>query len=386
MKFPNITPAFALCGGNMKNYLGSSSGGGARYCIKEVNRSLKSRAPMPYRTNILAMSTTSNDATVVKSGVMQDILYRIRECNKIPSSIIDDGIVDFEIDGKMVGKVTKQVAKLLCESVPKDDAIFIFHPEKKLLNLTDKAGNTIEERTDAVMTVMKKLKDDGVITGWRDELYPVAQGFYDKPMLLVERAAAPFLGILQYGVHINGIVKDEHGKEKMWIARRSAQKSKYPGMTDQIVAGGQPAGLSLIENVVKECEEEAGIPADLTMKNIQAVGAVSYECVEDSDLDLPVLSRVVLFNYDLELPSDFQPIVVDGEVDEFFQWSVEEQLASMSRNFQNEMKPNCYLCVIDYLLRKGFISPDEPGYLDIFRELRSGSLEVGHHYFRRIKA
>ena len=47
----------------------------------------------------------------------------------------------------------------------------------------------------------------------------------------------------------------------------------------------------------------------------------------------------------------------------------------MSRNFQDEMKPNCYLCVIDYLLRKGFISPDDPGYLDVFRELRSGSCQ-----------
>lgn len=374
MKIPHITPAFAF-GGIVKQYNLGSSNGGARHCIRGVSRYYKSSASTPYRGNVVAMSTTSSDTTMVKSGVMQDILYRIRECNKIPSYIVEDGIVDFQIDGMTVGKVTKQVAKLLCESVPKDDAIFIFHPEKKLLNLTEKAGKTVEERSDAVMTVMKKLKDSGVITGWREELYPVAQGFYDEPMLLVERAAAPFLGILQYGVHINGIVKDEFGQEKMWIARRSAQKSKYPGMTDQIVAGGQPAGLSLIENVVKECEEEAGIPADLTMKNIQAVGAVSYECVEDSDLDLPVLSRVVLFNYDLELPNDFQPTVVDGEVDEFFQWSVEEQLASMSRNFQDEMKPNCYLCVIDYLLRKGFISPDDPGYLDVFRELRSGSCQ-----------
>ena len=37
-------------------------------------------------------------------------------------------------------------------------------------------------------------------------------------------------------------------------------RHSYPGMLDNMVAGGQPAGLSLMENVVKEAGEEAGIP------------------------------------------------------------------------------------------------------------------------------
>lgn len=88
--------------------------------------------------------------------------------------------------------------------------------------------------------------------------------------------------------------------------------------------------------------------------------------------DLDVLTPVVLFTYDLELPADFEPKAVDGEVEEFFQWGVQEQFASMAKDFEDPMKPNCYLCVIDYLLRKGEISPEIPGYLDLLRELRSG--------------
>ena len=34
-------------------------------------------------------------------------------------------------------------------------------------------------------------------------------------------------------------------------------------MLDLIVCGGQPHGLSVTENLVKECWEEAGIPAGL---------------------------------------------------------------------------------------------------------------------------
>ena len=36
-------------------------------------------------------------------------------------------------------------------------------------------------------------------------------------------------------------------------------KSTWPGMLDHIVAGAIPYGVSVLENVVKECEEEAGI-------------------------------------------------------------------------------------------------------------------------------
>jgi hypothetical protein len=34
-------------------------------------------------------------------------------------------------------------------------------------------------------------------------------------------------------------------------------------MYDHIVAGGQPYGITPIDNVIKECEEEASIPIEL---------------------------------------------------------------------------------------------------------------------------
>ena len=35
----------------------------------------------------------------------------------------------------------------------------------------------------------------------------------------------------------------------MWIARRSLEKQTAPGELDQIVAGGQPAGTTLADNL-----------------------------------------------------------------------------------------------------------------------------------------
>lgn len=238
------------------------------------------------------------------------------------------------------------------------------------MTLSSAAGSSLESRTQAVARVMQKLRDEGVVNGWRDELYPVADTFYGEPVFLMERAAVSLLGVLEYGVHINGLVKESPGKApKMWIARRSKTKSKFPGMLDHLVAGGQPAGLGLMDNVIKECEEEAGIPEELVRAGIQATGAISYE---GWDPKSSKISRVVLFNYDLYLPSDFVPKAVDGEVEEFFLWSIDQTKESMALNFPDPIKPNCYVVIIDYLLRLGFISPETPGYLDVLRELRSG--------------
>jgi 8-oxo-dGTP pyrophosphatase MutT (NUDIX family) len=140
-------------------------------------------------------------------------------------------------------------------------------------------------------------------------------------------------------------------------------------MLDHIVAGGQPAGLSLMDNVVKECEEEAGIPPEITRPNVYPTGVISYETYEPKR---DKISRVVLFNYDLYLPKDFVPKPVDGEVEEFFLWTIDQVKESMAIDFPDPIKPNCYVVIIDYLLRTGHISPETPGYLDIVRELRSG--------------
>jgi len=342
--------------------------------------------------------------------IINSMLYRIRQCNNVPDSV-KNTLLPFIVDGKLLGKVTKKTANKLVESSNKlpcsvfkisnqeisyDGDVIPLH-----LTLSEEAGDTCSLRTDSVMTVMSQLREEGVIDGWRDELLPLSEGFYDDPTLLVERAAAPFLGMMQYGVHINGIVREErdkneddsmtassHFETKMWMARRSATKSKYPGMLDHIVAGGQPAGIGLMENVLKECMEEAGIPEDLTIAGIRSVGAISYEQYEpfkvhqsshvnsrEGDFGTIIdglISRSVLFCYDLELPPDFEPAALDGEVESFFKWSVSEVMDSMKEDYHDPIKPNCYPVIIDYMLRSGDISPDSPGYLDILRELRGG--------------
>lgn len=290
--------------------------------------------------------------------LVQDMLYRIRQVNQAPPT----SCVDFSVDGVVLGKVSPRMVDILTET-----SVFEMDSSNEVLTLSSAAGTNCESRTDAVQSVMQDLRERGLITGWRDELYPMANSFYNDPMFLMERAAVPVLGGLEYGVHLNGLVRQDDGTEAMWIGRRSSTKSKYPSMLDHMVAGGQPAGLSLMDNVIKECEEEAGIPEALTRAGIQPVGAISYETFGRDRV-----TRAVLFCFDLYLPHDFSPKPVDGEVDDFVLWNLSQIEESFSPSYPDPIKPNCYPVIIDYLLRKGHVSPDVPGYLDVLRELRSG--------------
>jgi isopentenyldiphosphate isomerase len=320
----------------------------------------------------LGVSTCSRMSTTTKlfsslttdKEVINNMLYRIRKVNELPDDI-RSSLTSFQVDGVELGKVRPaMVEKLVGTNV--------FELQDSYLTLVPSAGSTCESRTAAVASVMQDLRNQGIITGWRDELYPMSRSFYEAPIFLMERAAVPLLGGLEYGVHLNGLVKYEDNNIRMWIARRAKTKATYGGMLDHMVAGGQPAGMSLMDNVIKECLEEAGVPEEVTRLGIKAAGAISYETYQPKK---DVISRAVLFCYDLWLPRDFQPIVVDGEVEDFVLWTLDQVKESMARDFHDPIKPNCYPVIVDFLLRGGHVSPDTPGYLDVLRELRNGACQ-----------
>lgn len=342
--------------------------------MPNLRASSSSRLDMSSST-INSSNDDNNAGLWYPPSLMDHMLHRIKAVNNVPYDV-HHSLINFTVNGRVLGKVTPKVAERLAGG----GQIFELSTgtNKPTLTLSNAAGSTVEQRTAAVAKVMEKLHDSGYITGWRDELYPVKESFDSPPLFLIERAAASILGVLEYGVHINGIVKNDHGETSttaMWMARRSQTKSKFPGFLDHIVAGGQPAGLSLMENVVKECGEEAGIPEEITRAGIKPAGAISYENYEGplKNKGEGVMSRVVLFCFDLELPKDFVPTANDGEVESFFKWGLEDIGRSMDPEYDDPIKPNCYPVIIDYLLRSGAISPDSPKYLEILRTLRSGT-------------
>lgn len=218
-----------------------------------------------------------------------------------------------------------------------------------------------EDRTAAVDMVVRALFEDGVLTGWRGEPYPVGGQWGGPHAFEVERAAAPFFGAQAYGVHINGYVRKENGLH-MWIARRADDRPVCPGQFDNMIAGGQPVTLSLKENVIKEAGEEAGVPPDLAATALPT-GAITY-CAE-SDIGL---KPDIMFCWDLELPADFMPLNADGEIAEFRLLPAAEVMEIVDTTF--DFKFNCNLVIVDFCIRHGILPPEHPDYETILKGLR----------------
>lgn len=277
-------------------------------------------------------------------------LDRIRECNSHDLA----NFRPFVVAGQRVGWVRHAFAERLAGFSDTFDVV------REAVRLSDRLGD-FKARSAALDKVVRALEAEKVIKGRRDEYYPLSMSFTVEPLARIERAAIPAFGIRAYGVHMNGFVRRADGIH-MWIGRRARDKHTYPGMLDNTVAGGQPMGIGLLENLIKECKEEAAIPEALARRAV-AVGAITY-CMEAED----GLKPDVQFCYDLELPADFTPRNTDGEIAEFMLWPI-ARVAEIVRDTQ-EFKFNCNLVIIDFLVRHGLIAPEHPDYLDIVQGLR----------------
>lgn len=213
-------------------------------------------------------------------------------------------------------------------------------------------------RTAAVDGALRLLDQGGWFSGWRDEPYPVGTGFHRPALFEMERCTVPRFGVPAYGVHVNGFVRDGDAL-RMWIARRAEDKQTYSGKLDNVIAGGQPVGIGLLENVIKEAGEEAGVPADIAA-TAKPVGALSYRHEEND-----TLKPDVMFVYDLELPVDFEPRNTDGEIAEFRLLPVEDVMQMTADT--DDFKFNCSVVNIDFFIRHGILTPDDPDYVDILR-------------------
>lgn len=222
------------------------------------------------------------------------------------------------------------------------------------------APTDFAERNAILAQLAQTLYHNGYINGWRDERLPLLANLHRPVRALIERAAAPVLGICGYGVHLNGIT-ERHGKMHLWVARRAANKPVEPNKLDQIAAGGIPYGIGIFANLIKESNEEAGIPESLVCQ-AKAVGTISYMTQTENGIRADLL-----YNYDLYLPADFQPYNRDGEVSEFLCLPVEEvaQIVADSDAF----KLNSSVVVIDFLIRHGYLNPDTPDYTRLCRQI-----------------
>lgn len=221
---------------------------------------------------------------------------------------------------------------------------------------------TAAEREEALSRVCRLLREQDVLPAPQGERYPVTPDRRDQARCTIDRAHAPYFGTRAFGQHLNGFVRGEHGLE-LWVAKRAPDRRHYPDHFDNMVAGGLPHGAGLRANLRKECFEEAGLGAEIADR-AYPVGAISY-CRESR----AGLKPDLMYCYDLELPPELTPVCTDGEVAAFERWPIEQVMQTVRDT--DDFKLNCNLVIIDFLIRHGLITPDDPDYFELVRRLRS---------------
>ena len=263
------------------------------------------------------------------------------------------GVWPFRIEGRTQGWVLDDFATAL-EAYPQ-----VFEVTEEAVALPNSL-DTPEARSAAVDGCLDDLAARGLGPRRRNETYPVNRRWGEPPAMLIDRGLVPYLGTRSYGIHVNGFVR-RAGRLHLWVGKRNRNKPVAPGKFDHIVAGGQPQGLSLEENLVKEAWEEASLPADLAAAAVP-VGEIAYRCLWQGHL-----RDDVLFCYDLELPEGVEPTPQDDEVSHFELWPLEEVVDRVRET--DDFKFNVNLVLIDFFLRHGALDRADSEIASLARRL-----------------
>lgn len=332
-----------------------------------------------------AASLTTMTATTSPSPQIKGLLDRVRHNDRAGEAA--RSALPFVVgkEEKVMGLVLPRMAMELSKYPS------VFSVENNQVRLLDQAewleensdgsdNNTllVSGRSEAVREFLESMRTHDTIpalTGWRDEPFAVRETFHSPPELIVERAAAVLFGVPAYGVFVNGYTCEDtpNYPTHVWVGRRSKTKQTWPSRMDSLAAGGLAAGVLPRQAILNECAEEAGIEESYVQERIKATSAVSYTGFND---DMWGLKRDVLFCFDLELPPDFEPVPVDGEMETFEKVSIESLVEMLAvpilqeDDSDNLWKPNVGVVLIDFLVRHGMLDADDPYFLELIDALR----------------
>ncbi|TQV99735.1 hypothetical protein V2A60_005180 [Cordyceps javanica] len=249
-----------------------------------------------------------------------------------------------------------------------------FHVSETEVHL-DPALGPGEDRVEACKREFLKLCEinksrfNGCLEHWlssKQRRYEAIRWFDDREsMLLIPTPLRGILGIATAGVHLN-VYSLIDGVPWMWVAQRSEQAS-YPGMMDQLVAGGMDPedGYDAWRTLEHEAMEEAGLYLDtdtsvvshngIDLGTVHGPTRISFFDKKDHKAGAAVghIEPGVRFVFDLEVPVDFFPTVSDRNAIANFTCMSMADVQSDLLSYR--WKPNSALAAIDFMLRMGYI-------------------------------
>lgn len=199
----------------------------------------------------------------------------------------------------------------------------------------------------------------------RDEKFPIVGA---KFPVAIERSASSLFGIIGQGVHMTVYSQTESGL-KLWVPQRNPNKSTYPGLLDNTVAGGVAAGEMPFECLIREASEEAGMNAADVRKGARAAGTVTWFNISDERAggQPGLMNPGVLYVYDLEVEPDVVFNPADDDVYAFHLMDVQQVKDEMKGG---NFKPASANVMMDFFIRHGFITADDEGdYAEIVSRL-----------------
>ena len=275
-------------------------------------------------------------------------IQKVNACNTASTT----DYIPFKIEEQQTGWVKPDFARHL-SAWP--DIFILGDNSLQLAEILD-----FKTRSEAVDQVIRKLIQKNVIRTYLDEPYPVTAGDRSRAVMTIDRSAVPHFGLRSFGQHLNGYVRKNDGIH-LWIARRAKDRYIAPGKLDNMVAGGLPWHITLQQNLIKECAEEAGMDEFLTRQAVPT-GTISYLAESEKGI-----KPDTLYCYDIELADDFTPVCTDGEV-ESFELMPARKVLEIIRDTE-DFKLNCNLVIIDFLIRHGLLDPDQTGYAELVSSL-----------------
>lgn len=162
------------------------------------------------------------------------------------------------------------------------------------------------------------LRNEGLLTGWRDELLDVRPHPDHAPIATIERAACRTLGICTTAVHLNAFTADG----RLMVARRAEHKQIDPGQWDNLVGGMVPAGEREEFALAREAMEEAGL--DLAPLDLVRGGRVHVTRLVPEGYQSEIVQV-----FDAALPEGVMLANQDGEVASIEAQSVEQVLVGI---------------------------------------------------------
>jgi hypothetical protein len=291
---------------------------------------------------------------------------------------IPESSYKFVVEGEILGYVRKDFIQKLSSFFSVD------HNTKTIHFPSDLSSKN--EKNEWLAKQFRKLSEEKAFKcietdKWRNELYPVYNSG-GEVSFLIERSAISVIGCRTFGTHLNGFIREtdklseNYGKvSKIWVAKRSKTKQTNPSLLDNLCGGGlgiikfDELPPTTLQNIIKEAEEEASMPNEISCKEVVASGFISF-FTNNNERGL-IFDTEYVFDIDLTSYKDiYFPYPKDGEVESFMLLGIHEVKEKL---INSEFTPEASFVMVDFMVRHGIITRDnEDDYLNLVQLLRSG--------------